>query len=231
MKGTVMAEIAAYLCFMSVCIVVMFTTLGQAGDDIVEMVIHTESDARQLQVLPYNITDYSYLSREGAYLDAKSLAVSVASASADSRSDIRVLGEIIDSRDMYALNLDTMTQTVPKAYLELEKWWEGFSRSSVYNGSKSIYTYDDPSSKRTFSPSYINSGVSGYTYANPRSLDECKFKMRVVEVGTDVEGKAILEYHVYVFLGSLVRATAGEGERLEYRWHEIVLGGDWVLMK
>lgn len=143
-----------------------------------------------------------------------------------------------------------MKQSTPTIYQSLVEWWEGFRSSPQYNcdyGTSCIgpstcpnarthtYVFTDGIDVRTFDSTHITSDLAGYKMANSTTLDEAKFKMRVVEVGTDpTDGTALLEYHIYIFLGSLIKQTEHASLQVEYRWYECVMGGagrPWVVLQ
>ena len=104
--------------------------------------------------------------------------------------------------------------------------------------------------RRTFNPYHIHDSLTGYLFENPKNLSECKFKLQVVETGLDCNrdgvvdcetgqcgnfscavgcedtcaGVVHLEYHVFVFLGSLVSDKTNDTAQVEYRWYAIQTG-------
>lgn len=243
-----MFEIALFLCLMGVCLTVAFTSFHYTERDVINM--QDTHDVRQIKEVYTGGVLYGYMQRPGAYLDAVRLAFSVGTSSADSRAKIRVFDTVIDAYDMYTMNVGAAAQITPMIYDKLQAWWDGFEASPQYscnygvaclgpatcpNAQQNTYAFDKAVDVRTFDPTHITPSVAGYEMANPNSLDDCKFKMRVVEVGKNpVDGTAILEYRIYIFLGSLVKQSAGSAPKVEYRWYECVMGSagqPWVVLQ
>jgi len=247
-SSTGMFEITIFLCLMSVCLTVSFTSLHCTERDVVNM--HYKSDTRQIHEVNSGGMLYGYMSRPGAYLDATRLTFSAGTASADTRAKIRVFDTLIDSYDMYMLNVSQAYNIIPEIYERIEAWWAGFSASPQYtcsygvtctgantcpNAQLNTYIFSSNTSVRTFDPTHITASLAGFEMRNPTTLSECKFKMRVVEVGKDpVDGAALLEYRIFIFLGSLVKQAPGSSPQVEYRWYECVMGGagqPWVVLE
>lgn len=237
MKFGSMLEIAIFMAFIGVCIYAAFTSVHHTTANVVQMQDY-RADTRHLQQRDSSRLDYAYLGHPGGYLDAARLSMSIGSASADRRANIRIFEEIIEPYDMYSLNVSEMSDLTPWVYDELRRWWDGFKASPEYlcpvgssctgaycgNAISRVYDYSGTAKNRTFTPSHVNDAITGFLTLNPKTLEECRFKLQVVEVGQDEDGEADLEYHIFVFLGSLVKQTATATIQIEYRWYECVLG-------
>lgn len=237
MKFGGMFEIAIFMAFIGVCLYAAFTSLHHTTQNVKQMQEY-RVDTRQLQQRDSSRLDYAYLGRPGGYLDAARLSMSIGSASADRRANIRIFEEIIEPYDMYSLNVSEMSNLTPWVYSELRRWWNGFKASPEYlcpvgdscvgsscgNAVSRIYDYSSTMKSRTFTPTHVNDAITGFLTVNPKTLEECRFKLQVVEVGQDAEGVADLEYHIFVFLGSLVKQTTTTTVQIEYRWYECVIG-------
>lgn len=255
-SSTEMFEVALFLAILGVCLTVAFTSFHYAERGVGEMSYNT--DVRQVQQVASGGITHNYMNRQGAYLDAMRLAFSVGTVSADSRATINVFGTTLEVYDMYVMNAGEVTTVAPAVYEKIEAWWNGFKSSPEYNcirgnscpgpflcsGDKdrgtaveNTYNFSDASNHvRTFDPTHITADVAGYEMPNPRNLDEAKFKMRLVENGKDAEGNAILEYRIYIFLGSLTKDRADGTPKVEYRWYEAVMGSPsgvypWVILQ
>lgn len=248
-SSTGMFEIAIFLCLMSVCLTVAFTSLHYTQQDVLAMQENI-IDVRQIREVNTGGGLYSYMNRPGAYLDASRLAFSASTASADSRAKIRVFNRVIQPYDMYVMNIGSASGQAPNIYQDLVTWWKGFISSSQYNceygnsctgpetcptARTHTYVFAESTDVRTFDPTHITPTLAGYEMANPTILDEAKFKLRVVEAGIDpIDGKPLLEYRIYIFLGSLVKSTPTSTPKIEYRWYECVMGSTgrpWVVLE
>lgn len=247
-SSTGMMEIALFLALIGVCLTVAFTSYDYAKDSVQYMQEY-KSDARQLRPVDSGGLSHAYLGRVGAYLDAQRLAFSAGAASADSRASIRIFGTKIAAYDMYTMNVNDIAVRGPLVYDSLVTWWTGFSTSAEYacsfgnsclgpiacpEATAKTYIAKSDTQVRTYTPTHITADLADFEMDNPRSLDECKFRLRVVEVGKDpIDGSAILEYRVYIFLGSLAKSSALAVPQVEYRWYECVIGGTgipWVIL-
>lgn len=253
-SSTQMVEVALFLILLSICLTVSFTSYHYADRSVAAMPYNT--DVRQIQQVSTGGMQHSYMNRPGAYLDAMRLAVSIGTASADSRATINFLGTRIEAYDMYVANAGEVTTITPQIYEKIKTWWEGFRASSEYNciygnacpgplvcagnedggtAFENTYVFSNGSKHvRTFDPSHITPDLAGYEMANPRNLEEAKFKMRLVENGKDADGNPILEYRLFIWLGSLTKDKADGTPMVEYRWYECVMGNavhPWVILQ
>mgnify|MGYP000887932288 FL=1 len=253
-SSTGMFEVALFLAILGVCLTVAFTSYHYAERGVGEMSYKT--DVRQIQQVATGGITHNYMNRQGAYLDAMRLAFSVGTVSADSRATINLLGTTLEVYDMYVMNAGEVTSVAPAIYEKIETWWNGFKASPEYNcvrgnscpgpllcsgngdggtAFENTYNFSDSGTHvRTFDPSHITPDVAGYEMPNPKTLDDAKFKMRLVENGKDAEGNAILEYRLYIFLGSLTKDTLNGTPKIEYRWYECVMGNvvyPWVVLE
>lgn len=249
-----MIEVALFLILLSICLTVSFTSQRFAERSVQAMPYNT--DVRQIQQVADGGLKHSHMNRPGAYLDAMRLAFSIGTASADSRATINVFGTEIKAYDMYVANAGEVTTLTPFIYDKIKTWWQGYSASHEHNcvygnacpgplvcagneaggtARENIYLFSNSSNHvRTFDPSHITSDLAGYEMSNPRTLDEAKFKMRIVENGKDANGEPILEYRIFIWLGSLTAEKAGDTPSVEYRWYECVMGNathPWVILE
>ena len=247
-SSTGMIDLALFLALLGICLTVAFTAVKYTELEVYNM--HNKEDVRQIQQVAAGGLNHTHLSRPGGYLDAHRLAFSLSTASADSRATINFLGTEIEPYDMYVMNAGETAQWVPILYDSIKVWWDGFRASKEYtdsygniclgpvdcpNAKNNTYDFSKPSEhKRTFTPRHIVPSISGYELPNPTSLDEARFKMLLVETGTDAYGDAKMEYRVYIFLGSLVKLTPTSAPTIEYRWYECVEGSathPWIVMQ
>lgn len=217
MKFTDTIEIAMFLGLIGICLVVSFTALRYTINDVSTMEAY-HSDTRTLRQRDASNTDYAYLWRPGAYLDAGRLSLSAGAASADRRASIKLLGEEIDTRDMYSLNASEMGSTTPVVYAKISDWFENFisSQEHSHTDNSCPFAEDYP-----FYQEHIAS-ASGYQIPNPTELKDCRFKFQVVESSKAEDDTPVLEYRLFIFLGSY------KEQKVVYRWYECLSEAPWV---
>jgi hypothetical protein len=224
-------EIATFLAIVAIGLLVAFTGY-QHSSAAIGAANWRRDDTRHLRVRDGSQLERAYLGRPGGYVDAPRLAVAVALSE---RSDIpiRILGRTYAAEGDIIGDIDYLTYLV---YNDLRTWWNGFRSSPEYTNAfllGRIYEYHGDIKARTFNPNHVTHDVPGFIFANPRTLEEARFKLQVI--GIPDGGETRLEYHLFIFLGSLVSREAEMEHSVEYRWYAVVTGNNstgvpWVIL-